>query len=100
MKSTRSRNARAIWQTYIAKHRTGRIELDELVGCSEHFSPADIAHAARQAAQRAFERAVEHGDETGTVTADYVTAIKATRPTMTAEMRREFDEDIDSHGRL
>ena len=73
-----------------------------LVAGAEGFTPADIEHAARIAAQLSFEREVVGGHdatEPGASTADYLTALRDIRPTVTSAMRRDFDEDIERFGR-
>ncbi|MFD0272926.1 ATP-binding protein [Kitasatospora sp. NPDC127111] len=89
----------AIWSRYAAGRAD--VELDALVGASELFTPADIEHAARVAAQAAFERDLTAPDGTeGASTADYLTAIRAARPTVTPAMVEEFGADITSHARV
>ncbi|MFJ4095943.1 ATP-binding protein [Kitasatospora sp. NPDC089913] len=87
----------AIWARYALG--TDRLDVDvpALVAASEHFSPADIEHAARLAAQTAFER-----DDAvpGATTADHLAAIGACRPTVTAAMVAAFRADIGAHARL
>jgi transitional endoplasmic reticulum ATPase len=97
-------NARhALWRRFV--ERTGRtdVDLDRLVAGTEGFTPADIEHAARIAAQAAFEREVVLGDTTeqpGASTSDYEMALTDIRPTVTAQIQREFDEDIAAFARV
>lgn len=93
----------ALWRRVVA--RTGRsdVDLDQLVGVTEGFTPADIEHAARIAAQASFEREVVGGEsvtEPGASTADYRAAAAGIRPTVTRAMQRDFDEDIEAYGRV
>ena len=74
-------------------------DFDELVERSQYFSAADIEFAARKAAQAAFERTVLENAVGPAQTADFLTAIAATRPTITAAMARDFEEDIDRYAR-
>ena len=94
---------RAIWRGHIA--RTGRedVDLDSLVLASETFTPADIEYAARKAAQASFEREVIAGGEVtvrGPGTDDYLVAVRAVRPTVTAEDVAAFREDIARYARV
>jgi transitional endoplasmic reticulum ATPase len=75
------------------------VGLDRLVEASELFTPADIEFAARKAAQRAFER--EHFDQVRgrAVTADFLTAIAETRPSLSTEVIESFQEDTQSFAR-
>ena len=66
---------------------------------SQYFSAADIEFAARKAAQAAFERSLGAGFAPAT-TDEFLTAIAEVRPSITAAMAREFDEDIDRFARF
>lgn len=88
-----------IWQRYVGQITQAEIDFDELVERSQYFSAADIEFAARKAAQAAFERTVLENAVGPAQTADFLTAIAATRPTITAAMARDFEEDIDRYAR-
>lgn len=92
---------RAIWERYIPAAAVG-IDLKLLVDMTEGFSPADIEFAARKASQSALENAVSSdvADPEGPFVEDYVAAISATRATVSAEVARDFWEDIENVGRL
>jgi len=73
------------------------------VAASETLTPADIEYAARVAAQAAFERELVAGEtveQPGASTQDYLDSARQVRPTVTAEMVREFQEDIERFARL
>lgn len=92
----------AMWSRFVPRAAAG-IDLDLLVDASDLFTPADIEFAARKAAQSAFERfvtSVPSDAETSLTTADYLDAIKATRPTLTPQMVESFDADIERFARL
>jgi transitional endoplasmic reticulum ATPase len=91
---------RALW----ARFTEGRedVDLDVLVRATEGFTPADVEYAARVAAQSSFEREVVHGEQPGrpgATTDDYLVAVRQIRPTVTAEIRRDFLEDIARYAR-
>lgn len=91
---------RALWGRFTGG-RTD-VDLEVLVRATDGFTPADVEYAARVAAQAAFEREVVHGEATvtpGATTDDYLVAVRQVRPTVTAEMRREFSEDIARYAR-
>jgi transitional endoplasmic reticulum ATPase len=95
----------AIWRRYLPGGVLERIDLDALVEASELFTPADIEFAARKGSQRALETAVYGKDEQrtdarGPTTADYAAALTETRPTLTKAIVDDFDEDIQTIGRL
>ena len=89
----------AIWRRYVGEITDEPVGLDRLVEASELFTPADIEFAARKAAQRAFER--EHFDQVRgrAVTADFLTAIAETRPSLSTEVIESFQEDTQSFAR-
>ena len=89
----------AIWSRYLGS-MTESVEIDKLVEASAMFTPADIEFAARKGAQSAFEREIEFRRGEPARTADYLTAIADTRPTLTDAVLAEFDEDITLHTRL
>jgi transitional endoplasmic reticulum ATPase len=91
---------RPIWRRYVDEITDEPIDLEALVEASELFTPADIEFAARKAAQRAFEN--EHFDRTShrARTEDFLAAIKATKPTLTAEMVSGFADDVEQFARF
>jgi AAA+ superfamily predicted ATPase/N-acetylglutamate synthase-like GNAT family acetyltransferase len=90
---------RAIWSRYVEEITDVDFKLDALVADSELFTPADIEFAARKAAQRAFER--EHFDRaTHRATEDdFLTAIQSTRPSLSEEILRAFQQDVEQFAR-
>ena len=90
----------AIWDRYLAAIPHGDLDLAAIVAQSRLFTPADIEFAARRTAQLVFERVMfEHGTEQA-ATADIVHAIGQTRPTLTAELVTEFEQDIEDYARV
>ncbi len=91
---------RPIWRRYIDEITDEQIDLEALVRGSELFTPADIEFAARKAAQRAFER--EHFEHSAhrARTEDFLAAIADTKPTLTAEIVSEFDDDTNRFARF
>lgn len=90
----------AMWRRQLSAAGEGDgIDVDALVRASEGFTPADVVHTARVTAQRAFERTVETGTRTPATTADYLAAVSETRPTVTREMHRSFEDDIRDFSR-
>lgn len=90
---------RAIWSRYVEEITDVDFELDALVADSELFTPADIEFAARKAAQHAFER--EHfEDATHRATEDdFLTSIRSTRPSLSQEILRAFEQDVEKFAR-
>ena len=82
----------AIWARYVD---SSRVDVDALVRRSESFTPAEIAHVARVASQASFERAVYAGaDSDGPTTEDYLLALADARPSVTDDVRTQFEEDV------
>jgi SpoVK/Ycf46/Vps4 family AAA+-type ATPase len=96
---------RSIWSRYIPSAALPSIDLNQLVDRTAGFSPADIEYAARKASQRALEQSVFETDvatkeNSTTSTHHYLWAIDNTRRTVSDEVIEEFEQDIESIGRL
>jgi AAA+ superfamily predicted ATPase/GNAT superfamily N-acetyltransferase len=90
---------RAIWTAYVERSRGGGgVDLEEVVGASEGFTPADIEFTARKAAQRAFERA-QKDDQASVTTEDYLLAVREVGPSLDRDALRRFEDDIAEHAR-
>lgn len=86
----------ALWQRYLNEDG---LDIDALVLATEGFTPADVEHTARTVAQQTFEQTMDAGHRCHASTQDYLAAITAVRPTLTATMIHEFAEDIDQYAR-
>ena len=94
------RTARAgIWARYVPTITDVEVDLDQLAERSQYFSAADIEFAAQKAAQAAFERSLRGGFEPA-ATEDFLQAVAEVRPSISAAMAREFDEDIARFARF
>ena len=83
----------AMWERHLEASGES-VAVDTLVGASANLTPADIAHAARTVAQQMFERSVDVGERCPATVGDYLDAMTALRPTLSADLVREFTEDI------
>lgn len=90
---------RAIWERYLGTVAND-VDLDELVEHTDLFTPADIAFAARKGAQAAFEREVVHRQGHPASTRDFLIAIAETRPSLSADILTEFNQDDELFTRL
>lgn len=90
---------RAVWCRYLGAS-ADHVDLDRLVEASELFTPADIEFASRKGSQAAFEREVTERTGRPATTADYLSAIADTRPTLTTDLLTEFEEDREKFTRL
>jgi SpoVK/Ycf46/Vps4 family AAA+-type ATPase len=93
------RARRGIWARYVEGITREDVDLDELADRSNYFSAADIEFASRKAAQAAFERSILENESGAATTADFLAAIAAVRPSISAAMAREFEEDIGRFAR-
>lgn len=92
---------RAIWDRYLGDIPHVDLDLDEVVQRSAMYTPADIEFAARRAAQAVFERALLDPEEHATADTDtLLAAIRETRPTLTASMIEDFEQDITEFARF
>lgn len=89
----------AIWRRYLGPAAES-VDVPQLVDASAMFTPADIEFAARKGAQSAFEREIACRTGEPAQSRDYLTAIEATRPTLTEATLAEFAEDIELQARL
>lgn len=95
----------SIWSRYIPQQALATIDVAELVKRTEGFSPADIEYAARKASQRALEQSIYETkvatkENSTTATEHYLWAITNTRRTVSDDVIAEFEQDIESIGRL
>lgn len=96
---------RAIWQRYVPVAVIDSVDLDALVARSDGLTPADIEYAARRASQQALAQALRSSESTTPsgaelTTGDYLSALEATRATVSEQSVSEFLDDIESYARL
>ena len=89
----------ALWGRACEQAGARDVDVALLVAASEHFTPADVTHAAQQVAQSAFEQTLLDGQRFRASTDDYLQAISRTRPTLTAGDVTAFAEDITRYQR-
>ncbi len=91
---------RALWSSHA---HAADVDMASLVAASAVLTTAEIHHAAQTAAQASFERellAPSSPDVTaGPTTTDYLTAISSIRPSLTPEIRADFEADTRTHAR-
>ena len=88
-----------MWRRQVASITDQTVALEALVQATALFTPADIGYAAQKAAHAAFERAAGGRDDRRATTADFLTAISSTRPSVTPAMLSELAEDIETFAR-
>jgi SpoVK/Ycf46/Vps4 family AAA+-type ATPase len=88
-----------IWRRYVQSITDVEVDVRLLAERSQYFSAADIEFAARKAAQIAFERSLALGHEPAAGD-DFLAAIADVRPSISAAMAREFEEDIARYARF
>lgn len=89
----------AVWKRYLGD-ADSMLDVDLLASASELFTPADIEFAARKGAQAAFDREMSCGRGEPATTEDYLTAIRAVRPTLTTANLTAFTQDKTEFARL
>jgi len=89
----------AMWQRATTAAGSGEVDLQALVDASAGFTPADIVHASQQVAQATFEATLAAGSRVRAGTADYLSAVAATRPTLDAGDVTRFEADIERYQR-
>jgi transitional endoplasmic reticulum ATPase len=90
---------RAIWSRYAEEITDLGFDLDRIVESSALFTPADIEFAARKAAQHAFEREYFEGATHRATEEDFLAAIQSTRPSLSVEILRAFEDDVGRFAR-
>jgi len=90
----------AIWDRYLAAIPHGELDMAAIVEESRLFTPADIEFAARRTAQLAFERVLFQRGQEQVTTGDVLHAVGQTRRTLTAELVKEFEQDIQDYARV
>ena len=85
----------AMWHRESERAGAQDVDLDELVADSDGFTPADIGHASQQVAQSTFEASLASGSRVRATTADYVAAVRQTRPTLDPQDVERFLADIE-----
>lgn len=88
-----------IWRRYVSQITDREVDERLLAERSPYFSGADIEFAARKAAQSAFERSLLVGHAPAEED-DFLAAIAAVRPSITAATAREFEDDITRFARF
>lgn len=89
----------AMWERHL-KASGEQVAAAALVQASANFTPADITHAARTVSQQMFERSIDEGQRGMATVEDYLEAMGALRPTLSADMVRSFTEDIAQFSRI
>ena len=74
-------------------------ESDTVAQSTEGFTPADFALAAQRAAQSAFDRAL-NGGAAEVTSADCLSAVEATRPSVSPETMAIYESEADTYSRL
>ncbi len=90
----------AIWARHLNSAEEAQVDVQTLVRATAGFTPADILHTARTTAQRMFEQTVETGNRIPATTQLYLDVVARTRPTLTVDMTRSFEDDIRDYARM
>lgn len=90
----------AHWQSNLASLDHQGVDIEKLAKLTEGYTPGDVDLAAQRAAAAAFDR-IREGKKPLHITAeDLEAAIARTRPSVTAEIRERFAEEVGRFARV
>ena len=87
----------AHWQSTLASLDQRGVDIEKIAKMTEGYTPGDVDLAAQRAAAAAFDRIREGKKPLHITSEDLETAVARTRPSVTAEIRDRFAEEV---GRL
>ena len=85
----------ALWRRAAQQSGAADVDLAALVQASDGLTPADIGHASQQVAQSTFEATLSSGTRVRAATADYLAAVRGTRPTLDPADVERFQVEIE-----
>ena len=90
----------AHWQSTLASLDQRGVDIEKIAKMTEGYTPGDVDLAAQRAAAAAFDR-IRDGKEPLHITSeDLETAVARTRPSVTAEIRDRFAEEVGRFARV
>jgi len=82
-----------VFEHYLSTTNRGDVDVDLIVSRIPFFTPADIEYLFQKVTQLAFERELELGKDYQLNTGIFLEAIDQIRPSLTAEIIDQFEED-------
>ena len=90
----------AHWQSTLASLDQRGVDIEKIAKMTEGYTPGDVDLAAQRAAAAAFDRIREGKKPLHITSEDLETAVARTRPSVTAEIRDRFAEEVGRFARV
>ena len=90
----------AHWQSTLASLDQRGVDVEKIAKMTEGYTPGDVDLAAQRAAAAAFDRIREGKKPLHITSEDLETAVARTRPSVTAEIRDRFAEEVGRFARV
>ena len=90
----------AHWQSNLASLDQRGVDIEKIAKMTEGYTPGDVDLAAQRAAAAAFDRIREGKKPLHITSEDLETAVARTRPSVTAEIRDRFAEEVGRFARV
>ena len=90
----------AHWQSTLASLDQRGVDIEKIAKMTEGYTPGDVDLAAQRAAAAAFDRIREGKKPLHITSEDLETAVARTRPSVTAEIRDRFAEEVERFARV
>ena len=90
----------AHWQSTLASLDQRGVDIEKIAKMTEGYTPGDVDLAAQRAAAAAFDRIREGKKPLHITSEDLETAVARTRPSVTAEIRGRFAEEVGRFARV
>ena len=90
---------RTIFDYYLSKTNSGKVDTDKIVSLIPLFTPADIEYLFQKVSQVAFERELLGGEDYRLNTDIFLEILSKVRPSLTEEIIKEFELDCIEYTR-
>ena len=90
---------RTIFDYYLSKTNSGKVDTDKIVSLIPLFTPADIEYLFQKVSQVAFERELVRGEDYRLTTDIFLELLPKVRPSLSEEIIKEFELDCIEYTR-
>ena len=90
---------RTIFDYYLSKTNSGKVDTDKIVSLIPLFTPADIEYLFQKVSQVAFERELVRGEDYRLTTDIFLELLPKVRPSLSEEIIKEFELDCIDYTR-
>jgi SpoVK/Ycf46/Vps4 family AAA+-type ATPase len=90
---------RTIFDYYLSKTNSGKVDTDKIVSLIPLFTPADIEYLFQKVSQVAFERELVRGEDYRLTTDIFLELLSKVRPSLSEEIIKEFELDCIEYTR-